>query len=100
MHWSEAVTHFDGLVQERRYSIANALEVGLSSTDPSICILSLLKAGMANKSLNPGKYSTSTKTQYIMKKIDIKYLMAMKTGKGHKLFLRIRQVNHSNFTWG
>ena len=28
--------HFDGLVQERRNSIANALELRLSCTDPSI----------------------------------------------------------------
>ena len=29
--------HFDGLVQERRNSIANALELRLSCTNPSIC---------------------------------------------------------------
>ena len=29
--------HIDGLVQERRNSIANALELRLSYTNPSIC---------------------------------------------------------------
>ena len=34
-------THIDGLVQERRNSIANALELWLSCTDPLIlCIIS------------------------------------------------------------
>ena len=32
-----AIVHIDGLVQERRNSIANALELRLSCTDPSIC---------------------------------------------------------------
>ena len=43
MHWSYvfiALTHFDGLVQERRNSIAYALELRLSCTNPSICSLS------------------------------------------------------------
>ena len=31
--------HIDGLVQERRNSIANALELRLSCTNPSICYL-------------------------------------------------------------
>ena len=31
--------HFDGLVQERRISIANALELHLSCTNPLICAL-------------------------------------------------------------
>ena len=35
------VHHFDGLVQERRNSIANALELRLSCTNPSICVVSL-----------------------------------------------------------
>ena len=29
-------SHVDGLVQERRYSIANALELCLSCTNPSV----------------------------------------------------------------
>ena len=32
---------FDGLVQERRKSIANALELRLPSINPSICLTSL-----------------------------------------------------------
>ena len=36
--WSHLYNkHFDGLVQERRNSIANALELRLSRTNPSIC---------------------------------------------------------------
>ena len=31
--------YFDGLVQERRNAIANALELRLSCTNPSICII-------------------------------------------------------------
>ena len=31
--------HINGLVQERRNSIANALELGLSCINPSICSL-------------------------------------------------------------
>ena len=34
--------HFDGLMQERRNSIANALELRLSCTNPSILFMSLL----------------------------------------------------------
>ena len=33
--------HIDGLVQERRNSIANALEVHLSCTNPSICTMQI-----------------------------------------------------------
>ena len=33
--------HFDGLVQERHNSIANALELRLSCTNPSICVCPL-----------------------------------------------------------
>ena len=37
-------SHFDGLVQERHYSIVNALELCLSCTNPSICLsLNVLK---------------------------------------------------------
>ena len=32
------LTHINGLVQERRYSIANALELRLSCTNPSIYV--------------------------------------------------------------
>ena len=35
--------HIEGLVQERRKSIANALELRLSCTNPSICIISFRK---------------------------------------------------------
>ena len=31
------IEHLDGLIQERRNSIANALELRLSCTNPSIC---------------------------------------------------------------
>ena len=34
--------HSDGLVHERRNSIANALELRLSCTNPSICIAYLI----------------------------------------------------------
>ena len=38
---SKISSYFDGLVQERRNSIANALELRLSYTNPSIWILSI-----------------------------------------------------------
>ena len=38
----------DGIVQERRNSIANALELHLSSTNPSICIARGLTLGFHN----------------------------------------------------
>ena len=34
--WRQSSHHIDGLVQERRNSIANALELRLSCTNPSI----------------------------------------------------------------
>ena len=34
---SETIGHIDGLVQERRNSIANALELRLPCTNPSKC---------------------------------------------------------------
>ena len=36
MYIAKFIDHFDGLVQERRNSIANALELRLSCTNPSI----------------------------------------------------------------
>ena len=36
IHWF-SILYFDGLVQQRRNSIANALELRLSCTNPSIC---------------------------------------------------------------
>ena len=36
--WNETILYFNGLVSERRNSIANALELRLSCTKPSICV--------------------------------------------------------------
>ena len=37
--WTLEYVHFDGLVQESYNSIANALELRLSCTNPSICYI-------------------------------------------------------------
>ena len=42
-HLDYAISNIDGLMQERRNSIANALELRLSCTNPSICIIRLLE---------------------------------------------------------
>ena len=39
--WSSLLAHIDGLMQERRNSIANAMELRLSCTNPSIYTASL-----------------------------------------------------------
>ena len=37
-YWhADPLTHFDGLMQKRHNSIANAQELSLSCTNPSIC---------------------------------------------------------------
>ena len=36
VHVTKSIPYFDGLVQERRNSIANALELRLSCTNPSM----------------------------------------------------------------
>ena len=51
------ITHIDGLVQERRNSIADALELCLSCTNPSICNVHI--------TLQPSNLWLNTKLQYL-----------------------------------
>ena len=63
-HWQvsaqECQPHFDGLVRERRNSIANALELRLSCTNPSICVHGSPAAARRKNPVHSGMLSVSS----------------------------------------